>query len=188
MSTTASVAGSDSFSRINRAMVIGGFSTFGLLYCVQPLLPLLSREFALSPAESSLALSVSTAALAISLVVSSVLSDRFGRRPLMVAAMLLGAGCTLLSACAQNLHQLLALRVMLGLALGGMPSVAMAYLSEEIEGPSLGLAMGLYIGGSAFGGMLGRLAASLLGDFFSWRVALAAIGVAALAAGWEFQR
>ncbi|MGH8854347.1 MAG: MFS transporter, partial [Telluria sp.] len=54
-------AGSPAFRRINRAMAIGGFSIFALLYCVQPLMPLLARDFFLTPAQSSLALSVSTA-------------------------------------------------------------------------------------------------------------------------------
>ena len=187
-SKPAGTADRHRFGRINRAMVIGGFSTFALLYCVQPLMPALAHQFALSAAESSLALSVSTGALAFSLLVSGALSDRLGRRPLMVGAMLLGAVCSALSAFAQTYPQLLALRGLLGLALGGVPAVAMAYLSEEIAGPSLGQAMGLYIAGSAFGGMVGRLGAALLADLGSWRLALALIGVAALVAGGEFRR
>ncbi|HEU4376867.1 MAG TPA: MFS transporter, partial [Telluria sp.] len=153
MSRTAIAAGSPAFKRTNRAMVFGGFSTFALLYCVQPLMPLLARQFVLTPAQSSLVLSVSTAALALSLLLSSVVSDRIGRKPMMVSAMLGGAILTLACAFAQNYAQLLVLRGLLGVALGGMPAIAMAYLGEEIEGPSLGLSMGLYIGGSAFGGM-----------------------------------
>jgi YNFM family putative membrane transporter len=184
----AIAAGSPAFKRINRAMVFGGFSTFALLYCVQPLMPLLARQFALTPAQSSLVLSVSTAALAISLLLSSVVSDRIGRKPMMVAAMLGGAVLTLASAFAQNFAQLLVLRGLLGVALGGMPAVAMAYLGEEIEGPSLGLSMGLYIGGSAFGGMLGRVLTSVVSDFYSWRVAIALMGAAGLYSAWEFRR
>jgi YNFM family putative membrane transporter len=185
---SAIAAGSPAFKRINRAMVFGGFSTFALLYCVQPLMPLLARQFALTPAQSSLVLSVSTAALALSLLLSSVVSDRIGRKPMMVAAMLAGAVLTLASAFAQNFAQLLVLRGLLGVALGGMPAVAMAYLGEEIEGPSLGLSMGLYIGGSAFGGMLGRVLTSVVSDFYSWRVAIALMGAAGLYSAWEFRR
>jgi YNFM family putative membrane transporter len=188
MSRTAITAGSPAFKRINRAMVFGGFSTFALLYCVQPLMPLLAHQFTLTPAQSSLALSVSTATLALSLLFSSMVSDRIGRTPMMVAAMLMGAILTLASAFAQDYAQLLVLRGLLGVALGGMPAVAMAYLGEEIEGPSLGLSMGLYIAGSAFGGMSGRVIASVLSDFYSWRVALAVIGAAGLYAAWEFRR
>lgn len=181
-------AGSPAFKRINRAMVFGGFSTFALLYCVQPLMPLMAREFALSPAQSSLSLSVSTAALAISLVLSSIVSDRVGRKPMMVAAMLGGAILTVASAFAHSYGQLLVLRALLGVALGGMPSIAMTYLGEEIEARSLGLSMGLYIGGSAFGGMLGRVLTSVISDFYSWRYALAGMGMAGLYAAWEFRR
>ena len=188
MSRIAIAAGTPAFKRINRAMVFGGFSTFALLYCVQPLMPQLSHEFALTPAQGSLALSVSTFALALSLLFSSVLSDRVGRKPMMVAAMLMGAVLTLACAFAHDYAQLLTLRALLGFSLGGMPAIAMAYLGEEIEAPSLGLSMGLYIGGSAFGGMIGRVAASMISDVYSWRVALGVMGLAGLYSAWEFRR
>jgi YNFM family putative membrane transporter len=188
MSRIAIAAGSPAFKRINRAMVFGGFSTFALLYCVQPLMPLLAHQFTLTPAQSSLALSVSTATLALSLLLSSLVSDRIGRTQMMVGAMLMGAILTVACAFAQDYAQLLVLRGLLGVALGGMPAVAMAYLGEEIEAPSLGFSMGLYIAGSAFGGMSGRVIASVLSDFYSWRVALAAMGAAGLYAAWEFRR
>ena len=181
-------AGSVEFKRTNRALFFGGFSAFALLYCVQPLMPVLSHQFALTAAQSSMVLSVSTAALALSLVLSSVLSERLGRKPLMVAAMTGAAVLTLLCAFAQSYSQLLVLRAVLGAALGGMPAIAMAYLGEEIEPTSLGLSMGLYISGSAFGGMAGRVLTSVLSDFYSWRVALVAMGVAGLLAAWEFWR
>lgn len=176
------------FKRINRAMMFGGFSTFALLYCVQPLMPMLSHEFVLTAAQSSLALSISTGMLAVSLIVSSLLSERFGRKPMMAASMTLGALLTLLCAYAQTYPQLLVLRGLLGFMLGGMPAIAMAYLSEEIDPRALGLSMGLYISGSAFGGMLGRMVTSLISDFYSWRVALGWIGAAGLYAAWEFWR
>jgi YNFM family putative membrane transporter len=181
-------AGSVEFTRSNRAMFFGGFSCFALLYCVQPLMPLLSHEFALSAAQSSMALSVSTGALALSLVASSALSERLGRKPLMVAAMAIAALMTILCAFADTYPQLLAMRALLGVALGGMPAIAMAYLGEEIEPGSLGLSMGLYISGSAFGGMAGRVITSVLSDHFTWRLAVGAVGVAGVAAAAEFWR
>ena len=180
--------GAADFKRINRAMGFGGFSTFALLYCVQPLMPMLSRTFALTAAQSSLALSISTGMLAISLLVSSILSERFGRKPMMVASMTLGGILTLLCAFAQSFPQLLVLRGLLGFMLGGMPAIAMAYLSEEIDPKSLGLSMGLYISGSAFGGMLGRMLTSIISDFYNWRLAIGLMGAAGLYSAWEFWR
>jgi len=180
--------GSPEFKRSNRAMFFGGFSAFALLYCVQPLMPLLSYEFALSAAQSSMVLSISTGALALSLVASSAVSERLGRKPLMVAAMAIAAVLTLLCAFAHNYGQLLVMRALLGVALGGMPAIAMAYLGEEIEPQSLGLSMGLYISGSAFGGMAGRVITSVISDHMSWRLALGMVGVAGIAAAIEFWR
>lgn len=180
--------GSPEFKRSSRALFFGGFSAFALLYSVQPLMPVLSHEFALSAAQSSMVLSVSTGALAVSLVASSAVSERLGRKPLMVAAMVVAALLTILCAFAQSYPQLLAMRATLGVALGGMPAIAMAYLGEEMEPTSLGVSMGLYISGSAFGGMAGRVISSVLSDHFSWRLALAAVGVAGLLAAWEFWR
>ncbi len=181
-------AGTPEFRHTNRALFFGGFSSFALLYCMQPLMPLLSQQFALTAAESSWSLSISTAALAFSLLVTSVLSDRIGRKNLMVGAMAVAALLTLLGAFAQDYAQLLITRAALGAALGGMPAIAMAYLGEEIEAQSLGLSMGLYISGSALGGMAGRVTASVLSDFLSWRIALAVMGVLGLLLAWEFWR
>ena len=181
-------AGSPDFRRINRAMAFGGFSVFALLYCVQPLMPLLAQDFSLTPAQSSLALSVSTATLAVALLLSGSVAERIGRKQLMVASMVGGALLTLLSAFAFDYTQLVGVRMLLGLVVGGLPAVAMAYLSDEVEGTSLGLSMGMYISGSAFGGMSGRLLASVISDFVSWRIAVGLLGAAGLVAAWEFSR
>lgn len=169
-------------------MVFGGFSTFSLLYCVQPVMPMLADQFKLTPVQSSWILSVSTLTLAVSLIISSAISERVGRKPMMVMAVALAAITTVLCAFANDFAQLLVLRAILGIALGGMPAVAIAYLGEEIEKKSLGLSIGLYIAGSAFGGMFGRLVCALLSDHFSWRVAFAALGAAGLYAAWDFWR
>jgi YNFM family putative membrane transporter len=177
-----------SIQSTNRALFFGGFSCFALLYCVQPLMPLLAHDFGLTPAQSSLSLSLATGALAVSLLFSSVLSDRLGRKTMMVVALVVAALMTVLAAYARTYPQLLAARTLLGFALGGMPAVAMAYLSEEIEPASLGVSMGLYISGNAFGGMVGRVLAAVLSDFVSWRAAFGVMGVAGLLAAWEFWR
>ncbi len=67
-----------------------------MLYCVQPLLPLLAAHFAVSAATSSLALSLTTLCLALCLLVSGALAESWGRKPVMAAALglasLLGPG------------------------------------------------------------------------------------------------
>lgn len=138
-------------------MFLAGFSTFSLLYWPQSLLPLMARTWAVTPAASSALVALSTLAMALMLIPASLLSDRYGRKNVMSAAMLLAALLTLTMAIAPTFQMLLALRFGVGLMLAGLPAVAMTYLSEEVEPAALASAMGLYISGTAFGGMSGRL-------------------------------
>lgn len=179
-------AGSAAYRRIALALFLAGFSTFSLLYCVQPLLPAFARDFNIGAAASSLSLSLSTGFLAISILCAGALSERVGRRGLMFASMALAAVFNLLAASAPDWNVMLVWRALEGFALGGVPAVAMAYLAEEIAVEGLGFSMGLYVGGTAFGGMVGRIGMSALEEYFSWRTAMMTIGVVDLVAAAAF--
>ncbi len=169
-------AGTRAFWRVNIALVAAAFCTFALIYCVQPLMPVLAAVFKVTPAESSLSLSVTTGLLAIGMLASGIASEMLRRKPLMATSLFASALLTLGTAIAPNWHLLLLTRVLVGLAISGLPAVAMAYVSEEIDPASGGLAMGLYIGGTAFGGMTGRLVTGVITDLLSWRWAIGIIG------------
>ncbi|WP_371856197.1 MFS transporter [Pseudomonas sp. NFACC23-1] len=176
------------FMRTVLALFSGGFATFALLYCVQPMMPLLSTEFSINAAQSSLILSVATGLLAIGLLITGPISDRIGRKPVMVAALFAASLCTIASAMMPTWHGVLLLRALVGLSLSGLAAVAMTYLSEEIHPKHIGLAMGLYIAGNAIGGMCGRLITGVLIDFVSWHTAMLVIGGLALIAAAVFWR
>ncbi len=175
-------SGTPAFRRLNLALFAAGFATFAILYCVQPLLPIFSQEFHVSPAASSLSLSLTTGLLAVAMLVTGTLSEVWGRKPIMVASLVSSAALTILSAAAPNWPVLLVARVLMGVTLSGLPAVAMAYVSEEVHPKSIGLAMGLFIGGNAIGGMAGRLVTGALTDLGSWRLAVGTIGVLGLIA------
>jgi len=170
-------AGSPAYRRATLALFFGGFSTFALLYNLQPLMPELSGEFGLSPAATSGAVSAATIALAAALIPAAIVADRLGRKPVMTAALCLASLFTLGAASASDFSHLLIWRAFLGFTLAGLPAVAMAYLSEEIETSSLGRAMGLYISGNALGGMSGRFLAALITDHYGWRTSLVVLGI-----------
>jgi YNFM family putative membrane transporter len=184
----ALVAGTPGYRRLTLAMLFAGFATFSTLYAVQPLLPLLAAHYRLSAEAASLAVSLATGPLAVGILVAGAVSDRFGRRALMVAAMMAAALLTLAAAVIPGWYALLTLRFLAGLALAGVPAVAMAYVAEEVDAASIGSAMGLYIAGSALGGMGGRLVASLVAAVADWRLALASVGLAGLVMAEAFRR
>ena len=162
--------GTPPFIRVTLALFSAGLATFALLYCVQPILPVLSHEFGISPAGSSISLSISTAMLAIGLLFTGPLSDAIGRKKVT------------------SWHGILIMRALIGLSLSGVAAVGMTYLSEEIHPSFVAFSMGLYISGNSIGGMSGRLLTGVFTDFFGWRVALAVISAFALASAIMFWR
>lgn len=174
--------GTPAYRRATLALFCAGFATFAMLYCVQPLLPLLASHFAVSAASSSLALSLTTLSLALCLLVSGGLAESWGRKPVMGLALTLACLLGLACVTVQSWSLLLVLRALLGLALSGLPALAMAYVGEEFDPESLPAAMGLYIGGTALGGLLGRLLSGLLSDIGGWQLALGGIAGLALVA------
>ncbi|MDB6051298.1 MAG: putative transport-related rane protein [Pseudomonas sp.] len=168
--------GTPLFLRTVLALFSGGFATFTLLYCVQPLMPVLSHEYSINAAQSSLILSVATGMLAFGLLITGPISDRLGRKPVMVTALFCAALFTLLGAVMPTWEGILLMRALVGLSLSGLAAVAMTYLSEEIHPQHIGLAMGLYIGGNAIGGMSGRVITGVLVDYVSWHTAMLVIG------------
>jgi YNFM family putative membrane transporter len=176
------------FMRTVLALFSGGFATFALLYCVQPMMPVLSREFSINAAQSSLILSVSTAMLALGLLITGPISDRLGRKPVMVLSLFSAAIFTLASGMVPSWEGVLITRALVGLSLSGLAAVAMTYLSEEIHPNHIGLAMGLYIGGNAIGGMSGRVITGVLIDYVSWHAAIMVVGGLALIAAAVFWR
>ena len=168
------------FRNSNIALFLGAFNTFAILYSTQPIFPNLAEEFKLSPASASLSLSVASMTLAISLLLVGSISEVYGRKPIMSFSMIFSSVLAILISFVPNYTSLLAIRVLQGFASAGLPAIAMAYISEEFEPKSVGVAMGLYISGNTVGGMSGRLIIGTLTNIFNWRLALCCIGIIGL--------
>lgn len=169
--------GTTEFNKANWALFLAGFITFANLYVSQPLLPTFSEEFHVSPAVASLSLSVTTFALAVSMIIVGSLSESWGRKPLMTISIFAASIITLALAFSPNFETILVLRVIQGVVFAGLPAIAMAYLGEEVDPPSLGVAMGLYISGNSVGGLSGRVIIGTFTDLYSWKVGMIVLGI-----------
>lgn len=163
-------------SRLELSMLACGIATFGLLYVTQPLLPALTTAFAVDEVEASLAVSTTTAALAVFLFGAGILSDRIGRRQVICMSLVAAASATLLASVAQTFPVLLAARILSGIALAGVPSVAIGFIGEEAGAAAAERAIGLYVAGTTMGGLAGRVGAGVIDSLFGWRAAIAAVG------------
>lgn len=170
------------------ALFVGGFATFGMFYGPQPLLPLFGSTFGLDAAHASEVMSATAGAMALGLIPAGFLAQRYGPKPVMLSAIVLGALCSLLCAVAPSYGLLIALRALLGLSLAGLPAVSSAWLAEEVDPRALGQSVGLIIAGNAAGGMSSRLVCGLLADHTGWRGAFAGLGLLGVLAAFEFWR
>ncbi|GLV14186.1 MFS transporter [Alicyclobacillus hesperidum] len=180
--------GTTIYRRVSLAFLAAGIVTFANLYCVQPLFPIFSARFQLTPAISSLSLSVTTFILSVSLPMAAWISDIWGRKPVMVTSLVTSSALGIIAAVCPSFTALLVVRALQGLTLAGLPAVAMAYLSEEVAPRGLGYAMGLYISGNSIGGLLGRICISFLADHFSWRIGILVFGTVSLFLSLYFWR
>ncbi|MFQ3786807.1 MFS transporter [Halomonas sp. A29] len=157
-------ARSGAWWRATLALCLGSILVFVNLYAPQPLLPELRQIHGVSTLAVSLVMSVATLALAGALLVFGPLSDAIGRGGIMRVTLLLAGLCSLGLAFAPNFETLLALRLVQGFVLGGLPAVAIAWMGDEFERPALMAAVGLYIGANTLGGIGGRLIGGGVGE------------------------
>lgn len=165
-----------SFWRMSSAMFLGGFAIFLLLYTTQPLFPIFTREFNVSPALASLSLSVTTGTLAIVMLLTAGVSERLGKKQMMSLSLLFSALLTVIAALSPTFLTLLFFRLLLGVSIAGLPAIAMAYIVEEFPSQNVGLGMGLYLAGNTVGGMTGRIVTGIVADYSSWQLALFLVG------------
>jgi MFS transporter, YNFM family, putative membrane transport protein len=172
--------GTAGYRRLVAAVWAAGVGSFTLLYAPQAVLPLISQDLDVSPSTAALTVSVTTATLAVSLLPMSYLADRVGRTRLMTVSLLVAAVLGLLAPLAPSIGLLLAVRAVQGVAIAGLPALAMAHVSEEVRPSAVGVAMGLFVAGNTVGGLSGRVLASTVADAGGWRAGLAAVGALAL--------
>jgi MFS family permease len=169
------------------AVAIAGFSTFIGLYATQPLLDHFEQVFHATKAEVGLTISASTGAVAIFALLVGLISDRTGRRRVIVGALVALAVLTALAATAGGLGSLIAWRFAEGAGVAAAYVVTLAYLTEEAGASSLGRALAALVVGNVLGGFAGRTIAGAVTEASDWRAAFLVLGgirlVGAIAAG-----
>jgi YNFM family putative membrane transporter len=172
--------GTKEFWKNTIALSIGSLVIFANVYLTQPLLPEFTEEFGITPLISGLSVSLVIFALGISLFFYGPISDAVGRRGIMITTMSLSVGTTFAAAFAPNFEILLVFRVLQGVFLAGLPSIALAYIGDEFSKKALSLAIGIYISGNTVGGMVGRVVSGIVTDFLDWRWAFIVMGMISL--------
>ena len=163
--------------RARVAVVAAGMSAFFTMYVTQGLLPSLRSVFHAGVAELSLTITFTTLAVAVAAPFSGSVSDRFGRKKVLVVSIAALAATTLLAASARSLHGLLVWRLLQGLCIPGIFTATVAYIGEEWPVGQVPAVTALYISGSVAGGFLGRFIAGLATARWDWQAAFVLLGL-----------
>lgn len=156
------------------ATYLTGFAALAALYLTQPILPQLGRVFGVDPRQAASTVSLAILGLGLASPVVGVLSDRFGRRRLLLGGAVALAAVTGACAVAPDLTTLNALRLAQGALLPTLMVVSVAYAADALPVSTMRTVAGIYVAATATGGMVGRLAAGAITDVASWRWAFAA--------------
>jgi len=162
------------------ALALAGVCAFLDLYAPQPLLPMLRTLFHTSAGQIGWTISATTLAVAISAPFAGLASDRFGRRPVILASLLGLAIPSMLAGAVSTLPALLFWRFVAGLFMPGIIASALAYIAEEWTGRGAARAVTTYVTGTVLGGFIGRMLTGVLAEHGGWRLALSTLGALTL--------
>lgn len=177
MTFSGHVPGSREYRRLIVGLFFAGIATFAQLYSAQAVLPQISVDLSVTPATAALSVSAATLGLALAVIPWSMVADRIGRVPAMATGVLTATVFGLSAPLSGEIVTLLVLRFAEGVALGAVPAVALAYLSEEVDTRHAAAAAGSYIAGTTVGGLLGRIGSGIVGEVGGWRSGILSVAV-----------
>jgi predicted MFS family arabinose efflux permease len=166
--------------RLNLAVAAAGFATFINMWCTQSVLPQIAAGLHISQARTGLIVTAPLVATAMMAPVIGAISDRFGRKKLIVWAAVLLVIPSTLAAGAASFDALVLWRFMEGLMLPFIFTITIAYIGDETSGPATAKLAGTYMAGTISGGFSGRLVSGLVTQVWGWRAGLLAVAIVTL--------
>ena len=146
-------------------LIMDGFDVQAMGYVA----PVLIREWKVPSSALGPVFSAGLFGVLIGSLACSMLADRFGRRPMLIAGAVYFSLLTLITAQAHSVHQMLAIRFIAGIGLGGMMPNAMALVGEYSPKKSRITIMMIVSTGFTAGAMLGGFVAAWLIPSFGWQ-------------------
>ncbi len=134
-----------------------------------PAIPAIGSEFGVGAGATQLSMSAFVYAFALVQLVYGPLSDRFGRRPVLLWSMSLFTLGAMLAIVAGSFETLVLSRIIQGLGAGAAPSVARAVVRDIYGADRSGQVMGYLMAGFGCIAVASPIIGGVLTDWFGWR-------------------
>lgn len=151
------------------------FILFGILFLgvsdnqlIPPLLPQMARELGIAPGRAGLLVTVYALAAATFALVSGTASDRFGRKRLIMSALVVFALASVLTSQSSHFSTLLTGRLLTGFAAGTLSTLSLSYAADLFPYERRGRAMGILSMAYFLAFVIGLPVGSAVAGAFGW--------------------
>jgi len=145
-------------------IVFDGFDVLAIAFAA----PAISEALQIEKSELGFVFSAGLAGMMIGALILGPIGDKYGRRNAVIGSVFIFGLCTLLTGFVKTYDELLVLRFVTGLGLGGaMPNVT-ALITEYVSTKHRNLAVAVIFLGMPIGGITGGLLAGQLIPMFGW--------------------
>jgi predicted MFS family arabinose efflux permease len=151
------------------AMCAIAFLVYYSNYMVAPLIPAFCQEFAVRPYALGWLVPGFSIVYGVSTLFYGVLSDRFGRSPVLLTLLPFASLTTFMISFATTAPELVTLRILSGIGSGGIVTIALASIGDQYSYVVQGRPVGLLFGAGAAGMGLGSSLGPILNPVFGWR-------------------
>ncbi len=158
------------------------FLIFFQAFMIAPILPRLAEVFDTSTGTVGLAIPAYLIPYGVTSLVWGPVTDRIGRRPVILGCLVAFAVVTAGTATATGPGGFVAWRVAAGVVASGVIPVSVALVADVVPYGQRGQALGWVFGGMAGGMAVGSTAGALLEPVVGWRGLFIVVGVAAAGA------
>src|SRR6478752_5732204 len=145
------------------------FTTSLFMRSVDPVIPQVAASLAVTTATAAMLSTAFTLPYALVQPVLGALADMFSKTRLIALCMLIVGVATLACGLATNFETLMALRVLAGVAAGGVFPIALAVAGDRVPVQQRQVAIGRLLFAAMSGNLLGASGAGIIGDLVGWR-------------------
>ena len=150
------------------------------MQAIMPALPALAAHFSRDISVAQLAISLYLVGLACSQLVVGPLSDKFGRRPVILAGLFLLVLSNVAACLAVSLEQVIAARIVQALGAAAGLAVGRAMIRDLYDRDRAASMIGIVVGSMMIAPMLGPFVGGMLETSYGWRAIFWFLGAVSL--------
>lgn len=170
-----------SYTTMTAVFFFAGLLVVSVLYITIPIGSVFIEEFRLTAGQAAWVTSICSFCYAFGTIVFAPLSDRYGRKRIIMFGLVLLAMISLLTGLFSSYEAILIFRGIQGFVAASFAPTALTFMNELFSGRKRVTAIGFISAGFLMAGIIGQLYSSLVNDWLSWPYVFYLYGILCLA-------